>query len=161
MNLDLGPFSSESFDPKKWINSACQTRHPHESLDKHLVDLEMKLQMVSEEIAASLEELSASALLRVPRATRDVIRLRDDAVSIRSAVSGILQKLKKVTPNRIPSNSVAFLFSNSFMDFRGSLVGLFMLDLRLLCSVVSSAFYDYVFIFSIFTTLHQKYEEKN
>ena len=61
-----------------------------------MVDLEMKLQMASEEIAASLEEQSSAALLRVPRATRDVIRLRDDAVSLRSAVSGILQKLKKV-----------------------------------------------------------------
>jgi hypothetical protein len=96
MMVDLGPFSDENFDPKKWINSACQSRHPQESLDKHLVDLEMKLQMVSEEIAASLEEQSAAALLRVPRATRDVIRLRDDAVSLRSAVSAILQKLKKV-----------------------------------------------------------------
>lgn len=64
-------------------------------MDKHLVDLEMKLQMVSEEISASLEEQSAAALLRVPRATRDIIRLRDDAVSLRSAVAGILQKLKK------------------------------------------------------------------
>ncbi|KAG4966783.1 hypothetical protein JHK87_032434 [Glycine soja] len=95
MMLDLGPFSNENFDPKKWINSACQSRHPQDSLDKHLVDMEMKLQMVSEEIAASLEEQSAAALLRVPRATRDVIRLRDDAVSLRSAVSSILQKLKK------------------------------------------------------------------
>lgn len=95
MMLDLGPFSSENFDPKKWINSATQSRHPEDSLDKHLVDLEMKLQMVSEEIAASLEEQSASAILRVPRANRDIIRLRDDAVSLRSAVSGILQKLKK------------------------------------------------------------------
>ncbi|CAJ2655086.1 unnamed protein product [Trifolium pratense] len=95
MMVDLGPFSNENFDPKKWINSACQSRHPQETLDKHLVDLEMKLQMVSEEIAASLEEQSAAALLRVPRATRDVIRLRDDAVSLRSAVSAILQKLKK------------------------------------------------------------------
>lgn len=123
MNLDLGPFSGENFDPKKWINSACQTRHPQESLDKHLVDLEMKLQMVSEEIAASLEELSANALLRVPRATRDVIRLRDDAVSLRSAVSGILLKLKKVTLILIPSNSLGFLFSNDlwflFVHFRG------------------------------------------
>ena len=110
MNLDLGPFSGESFDPKKWINSACQTRHPQESLDKHLVDLEMKLQMVSEEIAASLEELSANALLRVPRATRDVIRLRDDAVSLRSAVSGILQKLKKVTLICIWCNSSVLSF---------------------------------------------------
>lgn len=94
--LDLGPFSDEKFDSKKWINSACQTRHSQDSLDKHLVDLEMKLQMVSEEIAASLEEQSAAALLRVPRATRDVVRLRDDAISLRSSVAGILQKLKKV-----------------------------------------------------------------
>ncbi|KAJ8768181.1 hypothetical protein K2173_021121 [Erythroxylum novogranatense] len=93
--LDLGPFSEEKFDPKKWINSACQTRHPEESLDNHLVDLEMKLQMISEEISASLEEQSSGALLRVPRATRDVVRLRDDSVSLRTSVSAILQKLKK------------------------------------------------------------------
>lgn len=95
MMLDLGPFSDEKFDPKRWINSACQARHPQDSLEKHLVDLEMKLQMTSEEIAASLEEQSAAALLRVPRATRDIVRLRDDAVSLRHSVSGILQKLKK------------------------------------------------------------------
>ncbi|KAJ0099564.1 hypothetical protein Patl1_19876 [Pistacia atlantica] len=95
MMPDLGPFSDEKFDPKKWINSASQIRHSQDSLDNHLVDLEMKLQMVSEEIAASLEEQSAAALLRVPRATRDVVRLRDDAVSLRGSVSGILQKLKK------------------------------------------------------------------
>ncbi|XP_054816180.1 conserved oligomeric Golgi complex subunit 7 [Prosopis cineraria] len=95
MMLDLGPFSNENFDPKKWINSACQTRHPQDSLDKHMVDLEMKLQMLSEEIAASLEEQSAASLLRVPRASRDVVRLRDDAISLRLAVSGILQKIKK------------------------------------------------------------------
>ncbi|KAK9914033.1 hypothetical protein M0R45_037832 [Rubus argutus] len=95
MMLDLGPFSDENFDRKKWVNSACQSRHPQDSVDKHLVDLEMKIQMVSEEIGASLEEQSASSLLRVPRATREVIRLRDDAVSLRSAVSSILEKLKK------------------------------------------------------------------
>ncbi|GMJ05953.1 Conserved Oligomeric Golgi Complex 7, EMBRYO YELLOW [Hibiscus trionum] len=95
MMLDLGPFSDEKFDPKKWINSACKTRHPQDSLDKHMVDLEMKLQMLSEEIAASLQEQSASALLRVPRATRDVLRLQDDAVSLRNSVAGILDKLKK------------------------------------------------------------------
>ncbi|KAM1780589.1 hypothetical protein FF1_041724 [Malus domestica] len=89
MMLDLGPFSDRNFDPRKWVNSACQTRHTQDSVDKHMVDLEMKLQMVSEEIVASLEEQSASALLRVPRATRDVVRLRDDAVS------SILDKLKK------------------------------------------------------------------
>ncbi|GMH29675.1 hypothetical protein Nepgr_031518 [Nepenthes gracilis] len=95
MMLDLGAFSDEKFDAKKWINNACLSRHPQDPLDKHLVDLEMKLQMMSEEISASLEEQSAAALLRVPRATRDVIHLRDDAISLRTSVSAILQKLKK------------------------------------------------------------------
>ncbi|CAN6860685.1 unnamed protein product [Brassica oleracea] len=95
MMVDLGPFSDEKFDAKRWVNSTCQARHPQDSLEKHLVDLEMKLQIASEEIGSSLEEQSGSALLRVPRATRDVLRLRDDAVSLRSSVAGILQKLKK------------------------------------------------------------------
>ncbi|XP_052186877.1 conserved oligomeric Golgi complex subunit 7 [Diospyros lotus] len=95
MMVDLTSFSDEKFDAKKWINAACQARHPQEPVEKHLVDVEMKLQMLSEEIAASLEEQSASALLRVPRATRDVLRLREDALSLRHSVAGILQKLKK------------------------------------------------------------------
>ncbi|KAF8092221.1 hypothetical protein N665_0421s0009 [Sinapis alba] len=95
MMLDLSPFSDEKFDAKRWVNSSCEARHPQDSLEKHLVDLEMKLQIASEEIGSSLEEQSGSALLRVPRATRDVLRLRDDAVSLRSSVAGILQKLKK------------------------------------------------------------------
>ncbi|XP_016477839.2 conserved oligomeric Golgi complex subunit 7-like [Nicotiana tabacum] len=95
MMVDLSSFSDEKFDPKKWINEVFQSRHPQDPVDKHLVDLEMKLQMVSEEIAASLEEQSAAALLRVPRTTRDVSRLRDDALTLRSALSAILLKLKK------------------------------------------------------------------
>uniref|UniRef100_A0A1J3GGG3 Conserved oligomeric Golgi complex subunit 7 n=1 Tax=Noccaea caerulescens TaxID=107243 RepID=A0A1J3GGG3_NOCCA len=95
MMVDLGPFSDEKFDAKRWVNSSCQARHPQDSLEKHLVDLEMKLQIASEEIAASLEEQSGGAILRVPRATRDVLRLRDDAVSLRGSVAGIIQKLKK------------------------------------------------------------------
>lgn len=93
--VDLGSFSDEKFDAKKWINNACQSRHPEEPLEKHLVDLEMKLQIMSEEIAASLEEQGSAALLRVPRATRDVVRLRDDALSLRQSVASILLKLKK------------------------------------------------------------------
>ncbi|GFY83284.1 conserved oligomeric Golgi complex component-related / COG complex component-like protein [Actinidia rufa] len=58
--VDLSAFSDEKFDVKKWINAACEVRHPA-AAEKHLVDLEMKLQMVSEEIAAALEEQSSSA----------------------------------------------------------------------------------------------------
>ncbi|OVA13864.1 Conserved oligomeric Golgi complex subunit 7 [Macleaya cordata] len=104
MMIDLGAFSDEKFDAKKWINTAASqcSRHPtHQEeqsavvLEKHMTDLEMKLQMMSEEISASLEEQSSAALLRVPRASRDVIRLRDDSISLRTSVSGIILKLKK------------------------------------------------------------------
>ncbi|KAJ4956115.1 hypothetical protein NE237_012898 [Protea cynaroides] len=95
MMVDLGAFSDEKFDAKRWINAVCQSRHSQDPVEKHLADLEMKLQMLSEEIAASLEEQSSAALLRVPRVGRDVIRLRDDAISVRNSVSGILLKLKK------------------------------------------------------------------
>ncbi|KAL6541740.1 Golgi transport complex subunit 7 [Orobanche gracilis] len=95
MMVDLSSFSEEKFDPKKWINEAVQQKHPQDPVEKHLVDLEMKLQMMSEEIAASLEEHSSAALLRVPRASRDVLRLRDDALSLRSSVANILLFLKK------------------------------------------------------------------
>ncbi|KAJ0912239.1 putative oligomeric Golgi complex subunit 7 protein [Helianthus annuus] len=90
MMIDLGSFSDDKFDAKKCINNACQSRHPHDPLDKHLVDPEMKLHMMSEEIAASLEEQSSVLILRVPRAMRDVIRLRDDALSLHQSVASIL-----------------------------------------------------------------------
>nr|XP_043617151.1 conserved oligomeric Golgi complex subunit 7 [Erigeron canadensis] len=95
MIKDIGSFSDEKFDAKKWINNACQSRHPEDPLDTCLIDLETSLQDVSEQIAKSLEEQSSAAILRVPRATRDVIRIRDDALSLRQSVASILLKLKK------------------------------------------------------------------
>ena len=98
MMLDLASFGDDKFHSKAWVNAACKARHPDDSLDKYLGDLEMKLQLMAENIAASLEEQSAQALLRVPRASRDVFRVRDDAVSLRSTVSAVLHKLKQVAP---------------------------------------------------------------
>ncbi|KAG0584810.1 hypothetical protein KC19_3G236100 [Ceratodon purpureus] len=95
MMLDLASFGDDKFHAKAWVNAACKSRHPDDSLDKYLGDLEMKLQLMAENIAASLEEQSAQALLRVPRASRDVFRVRDDALSLRSTVSAVLHKLQQ------------------------------------------------------------------
>lgn len=93
--LDLASFGDDKFHAKSWVNAACKARHPDDSLDKYLGDLEMKLQLMAENIASSLEDQSAQALLRVPRASRDVFRVRDDAVSLRSTVSAVLHKLQQ------------------------------------------------------------------
>jgi hypothetical protein len=94
--VDLASFAAEKFDPKAWLNDACRSRHSDDPLDSHLNDLDMKLQLLSENIASALEDQSSSSLLKVPRASREIIRLRDDASSLRSTVSSILHKLKQV-----------------------------------------------------------------
>ncbi len=70
----------------------------------------MKLQLMAESIAGSLEEQSAQALLRVPRASRDVLRIRDDAISLRSTVSAVLNKLNQVPLSLSLSLSLAVFF---------------------------------------------------
>lgn len=94
--VDLGAFSEGGFDPKRWINAALESRHPQEPLDRFLFDLEENLRAASEKIAGALERESADALHRVPLACRKVARLRDDALALRSIISSILLKLKKV-----------------------------------------------------------------
>lgn len=96
--IDLGEFAEDGFDPKRWINAALETRHPQDPLERYISDLEESLRSSSENIADTLEKESADALRRVPLAVRDVLRLRDEAMALRSVVSSILLKLKKVHP---------------------------------------------------------------
>lgn len=88
-------FSSESFDSKQWINAALDARHPQDPLDRFILDLEETLRSASENISDSLERESTDALRRIPNAVRDVARLREDAVQLRSSVASILEKIKK------------------------------------------------------------------
>ncbi|KAL3694263.1 hypothetical protein R1sor_007914 [Riccia sorocarpa] len=95
MMVDLAAFGDEKYDAKAWLNVACRGRLPDDPLDRYLTDLEVKLQLMAETITADLDEKSSSALFRVPRAARDVQRVRDDAITLRATVSAILAKLKQ------------------------------------------------------------------
>ncbi|BBN04234.1 conserved oligomeric Golgi complex subunit 7 [Marchantia polymorpha subsp. ruderalis] len=95
MMVDLALFGDEKYDAKAWLNAACRDRLPDDPVDRYLTDLEMKLQLMAETITADLDEKSTGALLRVPRASRDVLRVRDDAITLRATVSAILAKLKQ------------------------------------------------------------------
>jgi hypothetical protein len=115
MMVDLASFGEEKFNAKGWVNAACKARHPDDSMEKYLGDLEMKLQLMAESIAGSLEEQSAQALLRVPRASRDVLRIRDDAISLRSTVSAVLNKLNQVPLSLSLSLSLLWYLSSFFL----------------------------------------------
>ncbi|EER90199.1 hypothetical protein BDA96_10G288800 [Sorghum bicolor] len=91
--VDASEFGAEGFDPKRWINAALDARHPSEPLDRFLADAEERLRSAADDAAAALERDSGDALRRVPLACRDALRLRDDAVALRSHLASVLQSL--------------------------------------------------------------------
>ncbi|KAL0927617.1 hypothetical protein M5K25_001808 [Dendrobium thyrsiflorum] len=93
--VDLGEFSDEGFDPKRWINASLDSRHPQDPIDRFLSDVEESLRSSSEKIVDALEREGGDALRRVPYACREAVHIRDDAQALRSVVSSILLKLKK------------------------------------------------------------------
>uniref|UniRef100_A0ACD6AM15 Uncharacterized protein n=1 Tax=Avena sativa TaxID=4498 RepID=A0ACD6AM15_AVESA len=93
--VDPSEFGAEGFDPKRWINAALDARHPSEPLDRFLADAEERLRAAADDAGAALERDSADALRRVPLACRDALRLRDDAVALRSHLASVLQSLSQ------------------------------------------------------------------
>ncbi|XP_062178459.1 conserved oligomeric Golgi complex subunit 7-like [Phragmites australis] len=91
--VDASEFGAEGFDPKRWINAALDARHPSEPLDRFLAGAEERLLAAADDAAAELERDSGDALRRVPLACRDALRLRDDAVALRSHLASVLQSL--------------------------------------------------------------------
>ena len=94
--VDASEFGAEGFDPKLWINAALDARHPSAPLDRFLADAEERLRSAADDAAAALERDSGDALRRVPLACRDALRLRDDAVALRSHLASVLQSLSLV-----------------------------------------------------------------
>ncbi|KAJ3672639.1 hypothetical protein LUZ60_007360 [Juncus effusus] len=103
--VDLTEFSSESFDPKRWINASVAAHRrrrasteadPAAEEDARLLsELEEALRQEADGVEAALERESSDALRRVPMACRDAMRLKDDAVVLRSLVSSLLLSLKQ------------------------------------------------------------------
>ena len=59
----------------------------------------MKLQLLSVELNKALEEQSAQALLGVPRAIRDIEKMRRDAVSLKSKLDRFVENLSREEAN--------------------------------------------------------------
>lgn len=89
MSSDFSEFAEPGFDVKAWINRACgQAQTDEEPLDRHLAELEMRLQLTAEEIEASLHELSVQAMRRIPFAVQEIYRLQGDIQGMQDQVCG-------------------------------------------------------------------------
>ncbi|GFR44477.1 hypothetical protein Agub_g5740, partial [Astrephomene gubernaculifera] len=83
---DVGDFAEDGFDPIAWINHACSTRQAEEPLEKFLAELEMRLQLSSEDIEATLSDSSAQAMRRIPFAIQEIYRLQGDIQGLQDQV---------------------------------------------------------------------------
>ncbi|KAL2651799.1 hypothetical protein R1flu_019927 [Riccia fluitans] len=94
MMVDLVVFGDEKYDAKAWLNATYWDHLLDNPVDRYLMDLEVKLQLMAKIIAADLDEKSSSALFRVPQAARNLQRVCNDAITSRATMYAILDKLK-------------------------------------------------------------------
>ncbi|KAK3261243.1 hypothetical protein CYMTET_29841 [Cymbomonas tetramitiformis] len=91
--VDLTSFSDKAFNAKDWLNNACSVLPPEDSMEKYLAELEMKLQLLAEDISMSLEDQSTQAMQRIPRAISEISRVKEDGTKLQSSVVSIVQTL--------------------------------------------------------------------
>lgn len=76
IDFNFNDFSESAFDPAAWVNKACSGKPAEEALDKFLAELEMKLQLHTEELESTLQDNSTQAMRRIPFAVQEIFRLK-------------------------------------------------------------------------------------
>ena len=64
-----------------------------ENTDRYLSEVEMKLQLLAEDISLALEEQSLAGLQRIPRAVAEIDRVEHDTKGLQTRIQGILRRL--------------------------------------------------------------------
>lgn len=88
-------FCDEAFDIKAWINRACTQTPADEHVEKHLAEVEMRLQLTAEEIESSLHDLSVQAMRRIPFAVQEIYRLQGDIQGMQDQMGGLAASVKR------------------------------------------------------------------
>eukprot|EP00892_Ulva_mutabilis_P000146 jgi/Ulvmu1/10131/UM006_0085.1 len=87
--MDRSAFSSPSFNAKDWINQACTNCPKTEQLDKYLPELEMKVQLASEDAEQRLYEASMLIASRLGSVTSEIVRLRGNLAGMADSVDSL------------------------------------------------------------------------
>ena len=91
----FSPFRRQNADRSPLLpppTRRCPSQDP-DHVEKHLAEVEMKLQLMAEDISLALEEQSVSGLRRIPRAVAEIDRVEHDTKSLQSRIQGILRRL--------------------------------------------------------------------
>jgi hypothetical protein len=95
---DFSEFAEDGFDLKAWINRACAqatANSADEPLERSLAELEMRLQLTSEEIESSLHDLSTQAMRRIPVAVQEIYRLLGEVQGMQDQMRGLSTSVKR------------------------------------------------------------------
>eukprot|EP00898_Chlorokybus_atmophyticus_P008927 jgi/Chlat1/9035/Chrsp94S08301 len=109
MLVEVTAFGEDGFSPRAWVNHIAAAKPADEPLERYLSEIEMKVQLVAEEVGLSLEDISAHSLVRVPRAHQHASRLAHDAQALRTHLASILNHFQQV--ETVSSASVQALAS--------------------------------------------------
>eukprot|EP00741_Cyanophora_paradoxa_P025709 tig00000388_g24810.t1 len=95
--MDLEAFSDASFDVLRWVNDALKRgRAPEENLDTHVATLVQKLQFLSGDLNRSLEEIGTKSMHSLTRTMRELERLRNEAMGLKSTTLNISANLTQI-----------------------------------------------------------------
>eukprot|EP00742_Colponemidia_sp_Colp-10_P007584 GILJ01008175.1.p1 GENE.GILJ01008175.1~~GILJ01008175.1.p1 ORF type:complete len:800 (-),score=169.88 GILJ01008175.1:8-2386(-) len=95
--MDTAPFEAEHFDLKQWVNDTLRApRRAGETIDKHLSASTMRLLLLSQELQDSIQQSSEQLVAAVPRALREVEKVRMEAWDLRKRLSSTISHLSHV-----------------------------------------------------------------
>eukprot|EP00743_Colponemidia_sp_Colp-15_P007492 GILK01008097.1.p1 GENE.GILK01008097.1~~GILK01008097.1.p1 ORF type:complete len:819 (+),score=178.51 GILK01008097.1:22-2457(+) len=95
--MDTAPFEAEHFDLKQWVNDTLRApRRAGETIDKHLSASTMRLLLLSQELQDSIQQSSEQLVTAVPRALREVEKVRMEAWDLRKRLSSTISHLSHV-----------------------------------------------------------------
>ncbi|KAK2080694.1 hypothetical protein QBZ16_000548 [Prototheca wickerhamii] len=83
---DLEQFATAKFDAVAYVNDLCKAAPAGVSLERHLTDVELRLQLASDDVTGRLEDASVRAAQRVPALLQELLRIQGDLATAQEAM---------------------------------------------------------------------------
>ena len=93
--MDVSAFSNQDFDTKEYINGALKGYS--EDSDRRVAELEMRLHLAAEDVSLYLQDYTLKCSQRIPTAIKELMRIREDAMALRTSVATVLAQLQDIS----------------------------------------------------------------